>query len=78
MKFSEEFKKNKGEAAAPEAAKDSGKKKHKPDPKKLDRHHQQKTYQKRFLQHGYGSCLYRDRGCDQYDRRISAIQIYRV
>lgn len=35
MKFSEEFKKNKGEAAAPEAAKDSGKKKHKPDPKKL-------------------------------------------
>ena len=35
MKFSEKFKKNKGEAAAPEAAKDSGKKKHKPDPKKL-------------------------------------------
>ena len=29
MKFSEKFKKNKGEAAAPEAAKDSGKKKHK-------------------------------------------------
>ena len=35
MKFSEKFKKNKGEAAAPEAAQDSGKKKHKPDPKKL-------------------------------------------
>lgn len=35
MKFSEKFKKNKGEAAAPEAAKDSGKKKHKPGPKKL-------------------------------------------
>lgn len=35
MKFSEKFKKNKGEAAVPETAQDSGKKKHKPDPKKL-------------------------------------------
>ena len=31
MKFSEKFKKNKGEAAVPETAQDSGKKKHKPD-----------------------------------------------
>ena len=37
MKFSEKFKKNKGEAAVPETAQDSGKKKHKPDPKKLGR-----------------------------------------
>ena len=35
MKFSEKFKKNKGEAAVPETAQDSGKKKHKPDLKKL-------------------------------------------
>ena len=35
MKFSEKFKKNKGKAAVPETAQDSGKKKHKPDPKKL-------------------------------------------
>ena len=36
MKFSEKFKKNKGEAAVNEAAQEgSGKKKHKPDPKKL-------------------------------------------
>lgn len=35
MKFSEKFKKNKSEAAITETAQDSGKKKHKPDPKKL-------------------------------------------
>ncbi len=33
MKFSEKFKKNKGEAAVPETAQDSGKKKHKPEKK---------------------------------------------
>ena len=35
MKFSEKFKKNKSEAVETETAQDSGKKKHKPDPKKL-------------------------------------------
>ena len=36
MKFSDKFKKNKGEAAINEAAQEeSEKKKHKPDPKKL-------------------------------------------
>ena len=35
MKFSEKFKKNKGESVTTESAQDSGKKKHKPDPKKL-------------------------------------------
>ncbi len=35
MKFGEKFKKNKGKAAVPETAQDSGKKKRKPDPKKL-------------------------------------------
>ena len=35
MKFSEKFKKNKGESVTTESAQDSGKKKHKSDPKKL-------------------------------------------
>ena len=35
MKFSEKFKKNKGESVTTESAQDSGKKKHQPDPKKL-------------------------------------------
>ena len=35
MKFSEKFKKNKSEAVETETAQDFGKKKHKPDPKKL-------------------------------------------
>ena len=35
MKFSKKFKKNKGESVTTESAQESGKKKHKPDPKKL-------------------------------------------
>ena len=47
MKFSEKFKKNKSEAVETETAQDSGKKKHKPDPKKLVG-----TISKKHIKHG--------------------------
>lgn len=72
MKFSEKFKKNKSEAVETETAQDSGKKKHKPDPKKLVGTIS-KSILKWYLQHGYGSDLYRDRSCDQYDRRCNPV-----
>ncbi len=76
MKFSEKFKKNKSEAVETETAQDFGKKKHKPDPKKLVG-----TISKKHIKNGtysmaMAAVVYRDRGCDQYDRRGNPIQIF--